>query len=384
MEEFSPKTIAIHVGLFIISFITATIAGMEWVNGSLLLLSDSEREINWWSKENIYQGLRYSVVFLGVLSFHEFGHYFTARYHNIRTTLPYYIPLWLGFGLSFGSMGALIRIKQTILSRKKYFDVGIAGPLAGFVVALVVLVYGFTHLPELEYLFKYNPEYAKYGRDYAQYVYKDMDFGVFRVGKNLMFIILENLLVDDPSKIPNGYEMIHYPIIFAGYLTLFFTALNLLPIGQLDGGHITFGLFGTKNSRIISAILFIIFVFYAGLGWTTPFLPTQELLITIPLQLGLYYFIFAKVSPKRMDVILLAVGTFSIQFLLSFLIPGIEGYQGWLFFAFILGRFLGVYHPGALDQRPLSPARKLLGWICLIIFILCFTPKPFVFEIPVY
>lgn len=382
MNEFSPKTIAIHAGLFIISFITATIAGMEWVNGSLLLISDSAKEIDWWSKENIYQGLRYSMVFLGVLSFHEFGHYFTARYHNIKTTLPYYIPLWLGFGLSFGSMGALIRIKQTILSRKKYFDIGIAGPLAGFVVALIVLIYGFTHLPELDYLFKYNPDYAKYGKDYAQYVYQDIDFGVFKVGKNLLFIILENLLVDDPSRIPNGYEMIHYPIIFAGYLTLFFTALNLLPIGQLDGGHITFGLFGTKNSRIISAILFVIFVFYAGLGWTNPFMSDMDLLITIPLQLGLYYFIFARISPRKKDVVLLTVATFSIQFLLSFLFPGIEGYQGWLFFAFILGRFLGVYHPGALDQRPLSPTRKVLGWICLIIFILCFTPKPFMFEVP--
>lgn len=382
MNELSAKTIAIHLGLFIISFTTATIAGMEWVNGTLLLMGDSDREIDWFSRENIYQGLRYSVTFLGVLSFHEFGHYFTARYHNIRTTLPYYIPLWLGFGLSFGSMGALIRIKQRIFSRKHYFDVGVAGPLSGFVVALLVLIYGFTHLPEVEYLFRYNPEYAKYGKDFAQHVYQNMEFETFRVGKNLLFIILENLLVDDPAKIPNGYEMIHYPIIFAGYLTLFFTALNLLPIGQLDGGHITFGLFGTKYSRIISAVLFVVFVFYAGLGWTTPFMSGEDLLWNIPLQIGLYYFVFQRMSPKPMDVLLIAVGTFAIQFLLLYIFPTVQGYQGWLFFAFILGRFLGIYHPGAIDQRPLSPGRKVLGWISLLIFILCFSPRPFVFEIP--
>lgn len=381
MNELSPKKIAIHFGLFVVSFITATIAGMEWVNGSLLLLPDPNREIDWLSTYNISQGLKYSITFLGALSFHEFGHYFTARFYNIRTSLPYYIPLWLGFGLSFGSMGALIRIKETIFSRKVYFDVGIAGPLAGFAVALVVLIYGFTHLPPLEYLFQYNPEYAKYGADYAKYVYEDFEFGVFKVGKNLLFIILENLLVDDPSLIPNGYEMIHYPIIFAGYLTLFFTALNLLPIGQLDGGHITFGLFGTLWSRRISATLFVAFVFYAGLGWTNPYQSTEELLY-IPLQIGLYYVLYSRMSPKRMNIVLLAVSTFTGQFLLAYIFPSIMGYQGWLFFAFVLGRFLGVYHPGAIDQRPLSTGRKILGWLCLLIFVLCFSPQPFTFEIP--
>jgi membrane-associated protease RseP (regulator of RpoE activity) len=382
MNKQKAKTAAIHLGLFLVSFFTATLAGMEWTKGSLILMPDPSKEIDWLSSENIIQGLKYSITFIGVLSFHEFGHYFTARYHNVRTTLPFYIPLWIGVGLSFGSMGALIRIKQQILSRSTYFDIGIAGPLSGFVVALIILIYGFTHLPELDYLFKFNPSYAQYGNEYAKYVYQDIDFGLFKVGKNLLFIILENTLVDNKALIPNGYEMIHYPIIFAGYLSLFFTALNLLPIGQLDGGHITFGLFGTKISRIISAILFVSFVFYAGLGWTSPFMTNLDMLTYIPLQIVLYYFIFSKMSKKKMDIALLAIGVFAIQFLLAYLIPGIMGYQGWLLFAFVLGRFLGVYHPGAYDQRPLTTGRKILGWLCLIIFILCFSPQPFIFELP--
>ena len=371
-----------HVSLFLITFLTTTVAGMEWSHGSFIIFPNPEKPIDWLSWPVISEGLTYSICFLGVLTIHEFGHYFTARHYGINTSLPYYIPLWLGFTFSFGTMGAVIRIREKIHSRKEYFDVGISGPLAGFVAGIIILIYGFLNLPDLSHLFFHNPDYARFGEHYANYVYADMQYPVFKVGKNLLFLILESTLVEDPSIIPNGYEIIHYPIIFAGYLAMFFTALNLLPIGQLDGGHITFGLFGYSRSRLISAWLFTGFVFYAGLGWVTPFLPIDELGYLIPINLLLYYVIFSRMFSSRRDIALLAVSVFSTQFLLSYIFPGIEGYSGWLVFCFLIGRFLGVYHPPALDQRPLSPLRKILGWLALIVFILCFSPKPFIFEVP--
>jgi Zn-dependent protease len=98
---------------------------------------------------------------LSILTAHEFGHYFVALYYRVKVTLPYYIPLPPGF--MFGTMGALIRMKSPVYSNKQNFDIGIAGPLAGFVVAIVFLGYGYSHLPPLEYVFQFHPEYQQYG-----------------------------------------------------------------------------------------------------------------------------------------------------------------------------------------------------------------------------
>ena len=113
----------------------------------------------------------------------SFGHYITARIYRVKVTLPFYIPLWLGIISTIGTMGAFIQIKQPLVSRKQFFDIGIAGPLAGFVVAIGVLWYGFTHLPSPEYVFEIHPEYKteypiefeKYGYNYAEYAYKFPD-----------------------------------------------------------------------------------------------------------------------------------------------------------------------------------------------------------------
>ena len=122
------------------------------------------------SWEDFLLGFQFSIPFLLILTVHEFGHYFTARYHKISVTLPYYIPMWFGFiGMaSLGTMGAFIRIKENILSRIKYFDVGVSGPIAGFVVAVMMLVYGFTHLPETEYIYEIHPEYEVFGEGFEE------------------------------------------------------------------------------------------------------------------------------------------------------------------------------------------------------------------------
>jgi membrane-associated protease RseP (regulator of RpoE activity) len=311
---------------------------------------------------------------------HEFGHYITARLYKIRLTLPYYIPFWLGIG-SIGTMGAFIRIKSPLQTRQEYFDVGIAGPLAGFVLALGVLWYGFTHLPAPEYIFTIHPEYQQYGLNYAQYVYKDTEAS-FSLGRNLLFVLFEKFVANDAARIPNTYEMAHYPLLFAGYLSLFFTSLNLLPIGQLDGGHILFSMVGYRKHALIAPVLFVAFVFYAGLGLVVPPASDKQFMEDLPwglLYLAFLFIAFSRTANGTRNTIVLSLSVFAGQYLLAFLFPGIQGYYGWLLFSFILGRFLGVYHPPVLYDRPLSTGRQVLGWLSLLIFILSFSPRPFVF-----
>jgi membrane-associated protease RseP (regulator of RpoE activity) len=200
-------------------------------------------------------------------------------------------------------------------------------------------------------------------------------------GSNLLFMLFENYVVDDPKLIPNKYEMYHYPYIFAGYLALFFTAFNLMPIGQLDGGHITYGLFGTRNHKKISVTLFVIFVYLAGVGIfknnfvANAFESTSNLLTFAPLYIYLLYIIFSQVSERAINNLMIAVSVFAAQFFTEFIYPEVQGFNGWFLFAFVIGRFLGVHHPPALDETPLKLGRKILGWTALLIFVLCFTPR---------
>lgn len=374
MEEIKPKKKRkyIYLILFIVTLITTTIAGAEWMYGKFLVFSESRL-----SFAEILTGIYFSFPFLAILTVHEFGHYFTARYYKIKVTLPYYIPLWLGFiaAPSIGTMGAFIRIKEAIKSRKEYFDVGIAGPLAGFVMALFILYYGFNHLPPSDYIYKIHPEYEQYGSNYAKYVYNEK--GTVYLGGNLTIWFFENYVAPDPDRIPNMYEMYHYPWVFAGFLALFFTALNLLPIGQLDGGHVLYGLFGWENHRMISFSLFVLFLFYAGLGLITPWDPLSDLILYIPLYVGFLYISLSSVRAPRRTRLMIAMGIFAVQFFLSLIFPTIQGYPEWLLMAFIIGRFLGLYHPPALMDEPLSPTRKVLGWIALLVFVVSFSPRPF-------
>ncbi|NEM99298.1 site-2 protease family protein [Pontibacter burrus] len=419
----------LHLLLFIVTLITTTIAGAEWMTGKLFFLGPES--FTWtgsltWAE--LLAGLYFSVPFLGVLTVHEFGHYFTARYYKTRVTLPYYIPLWFGITAAIGTMGAFIRIKSRIYSRQEFFDIGIAGPLAGFIVAIPLLWYGFTHLPAPEHIFTIHPEFQQYGLDYARYVY-DQNLGNFSLGKNLLFVFFEQYVATDPALVPNAYEIIHYPLLFAGYLALFFTALNLLPIGQLDGGHILYGLLGYKRFNRLSPIFFALFILYAGLGvvspHSTPLWSDELMIFFVPftywafrkliadrrkslfgalLMLMLQYtlatvlpdwagyfwiwptyalylvFVLQPAVPKLRFALYAAAVLLIVQFLISFLFPEADGYSGWLLFGLVLSRIMGIFHPSCPNERPLTPLRKVLGIIAFIIFILCFTPTPFVIE----
>ncbi|MFN0048915.1 MAG: site-2 protease family protein [Cytophagales bacterium] len=372
------RILALQIFLFVITLITTTLSGIEWIYGKVFFMNAQGLGWpDWIAPDMVIEGLKFSTAFIGILTVHELGHYFTAKYYKVDVTLPYYIPMWFGFGSTIGTLGAFIRIKQAINSRKEYFDIGLAGPLAGFILALIVLFYGFTHLPPAEYVLTIHPEYQKYGLEYAQYVYQGME-GQFYIGKNLLFLFFENY-VGDPKLVPNQYEMMHYPFLFAGYLACFFTALNLLPIGQLDGGHILYGLIGNPAHKIVSLALFIGFIFYAGLGIVTP-TKVQDLLDTNVLLYVLFlYFAFAKVGGSFQNALLIAMGILVGQFTVSYFFPNIHGYNGWMLFGLVLGRFLGIYHPTATSDEPLSLGRKVLGWVMLLVFILCFSPEPFVF-----
>src|SRR5688500_16080661 len=158
------KRVIIQIALFIATCITTTLAGTQMTCG----ISIYSPEFTW---QHFVSGLDFSVPFLFILTVHEFGHYFMARYHKIKLTLPYYIPVPpLQFLLlNLGTLGAVIRLRERVYSKKQNFDIGISGPLAGFVAALAILYYGFANLPDPEYIFQFHPEYQQYGLNYADH-----------------------------------------------------------------------------------------------------------------------------------------------------------------------------------------------------------------------
>lgn len=376
-----PKPILKFLFFLLLTTIFTTLAGAEWMTGNFWFNFGQKLPPLGW--KDFVNGFQFSLPFLGVLTIHEFGHYFFARRYKAKVTLPFYIPAWLGFlGVqSLGTMGAFISLKSRLKSRTEYFDVGIAGPLAGFLAALFLLWYGYTNLPDIDYLFRIHPEYSRFGADYASYVYADPGQNLF-LGKSLLIRFFEIYVAGDSANIPNGYELMHYPFLFAGYLALFFTALNLMPVGQLDGGHILYSACGPEIHRIVSPLIFCLFLLYAGLGAPLPISPEYDAWLPEKLWenlwiFGILYISVSRVFEKTSSNIALAVSIFGIQYALRILLPGLQGNQGWTIFGLILGRFLGIYHPDTDDSRGLSPFRIVLAFVSLLVWIICFIPRPF-------
>lgn len=335
------------------------------------------------SWDALAQGWVFSASFLTFLTFHEFGHYFTAVYHRVKTTLPFYIPIFLPFSfINIGSFGAVIRIKELPGSRRKYFDIGVAGPLAGFVVSVVLLAIGFTTLPDMQsYVGQFHPVFdsLEQAREFFN--------PVLVVDSNLLYDGMAALLAD-PADVPPGWEVMHYPLLFAGYLTLFFTALNLLPIGQLDGGHVIYGLFGKKIHGYVSRAAVLVLVFVGGTGLVEPdvYDPATESewtygffqFLKFGLYLGFLYLVARRVQPAWTigQRFFAAVVLFSVQFLIKAIFPEIEVNGIWLMYAFFAVTFIGLDHPAAIDDTPLDTGRKILGYLALLIFVLCFSFAP--------
>jgi Zn-dependent protease len=332
----------------------------------------------------VVDGLRYAIPLLGFLTVHEFGHYFAARHHRVNTSLPYYIPFPFN---GIGNFGAVISIREAIPSTRKLFDIGAAGPLAGFVVALGVLLYGFATLPPPEYLLDLPGHEAlkQYIRMHGTFPDappepKDGMF-VLVVGQTPLYWFLSQFF----ANVPPMYEMYHYPVLFAGWLGLFFTALNLLPVGQLDGGHILYALFGNTWHRRLARVFVFVLLWSGGVGFIQevrpalyeigPLLGRSSWIILAAIFFGYLYRIFdGRYQFVGMGLVgllgtvagALAAGPIFTQF----------SYTGWLVWTLLVVFLVRVEHPPVVRPQRLTGTRRVLGYLAIVIFILCFSLQP--------
>jgi len=238
--------------------------------------------------QDMLQGLPFSLALLLILLVHEFSHYITSRRHGIEASLPYFIPA----PTLFGTLGAFIKMRSSITTKNALMDIGASGPIAGFLVSIVAVVVG-LHYSEIHALPRQTGE-------------------MMVLGDSLLFIALTKIVI---GTIPDTYGVYLHPVAFAGWIGFFVTSLNLIPAGQLDGGHIAYAILGEKHRWL------------------------SKIMIGLLVLLG-YFF------------------------------------QGWLVWALLLF-FLGTKHPPILfPEIPLDPRRKAIGLIALVIFILTFMPVP--------
>ncbi len=244
------------------------------------------------SPESLWQGIPFAGALLFILTTHELGHYLLSRIHRVPASLPLFIP---GPPHFIGTFGAIIRIRGPIMHRRALFDIGVAGPLAGFIVAFMALIVGLNLSTVVE---------------------RTATFGL-QLGEPLLLRFLSWLVI---GPISPDMDIVLHPIGFAAWFGLFVTSLNLLPIGQLDGGHVAYALWG-KSQRTMA------FVF-------------------LPILLSL----------------------------------GFIGWPGWFLWAFMAGLW-GLGHPPVMDpETPLGRHRTIVGWIALAVFIVTFAPVPFSFH----
>ncbi|MGF1604589.1 MAG: site-2 protease family protein [Thermosynechococcaceae cyanobacterium] len=213
------------LGLFALTLVTTTFAGTELVKTELTRQAATNPQVLW-------AGLPYAIAILLILGVHEFGHYFTARYYKIKATLPYFIPL----PFSFGTFGAFIQMRSPMPNRVALFDVGIAGPIAGLVATLPLLIWGLLHssltgLPA-------NPNV--------------LDLHAFNPSVSVLFALISKAVFQADLTMAQVIDL--HPVAIAGWLGLIVTAFNLMPIGQLDGGHIVHAMFGHRQGIMIGQI----------------------------------------------------------------------------------------------------------------------------------
>jgi membrane-associated protease RseP (regulator of RpoE activity) len=279
----------------------STVLTTSWT-GALLLGLDPGQDLI-----HLIPGLPYSCSLLLILGAHEFGHYCFARRHRIHATLPYFIPFFIPY-FSFGTLGAFIKMKSPTPDRRALLDVGIAGPLAGLVMSLFFILLGFWLLPDLNgvktYVSRIHP-------------WSDNGTDALTMGSSILFDFMRRVM--GVQYLPM-YEIYHFPFIFAGWIGLFVTSLNLMPIGQLDGGHVSYALF-EKKARIVGILAFcaLAFLNFYSLNW---FVWTVLILVVMRFK-----------HPPTMN-------------------DGIEP-----------------------DTK-----RRLLGWFSYLIFIFCFSPMPIYFS----
>ncbi len=368
----------LHALLFLLTLVSTIYMGGELVGRWAVYMEQGV-----WAY--VLDGFRFGFSLLLFLTVHEFGHYIAARRHGVDTSLPYYIPLPF---IGIGTLGAVIRIREPVPSMRKLFDIGVAGPLAGFVVSVAVLVYALATLPPPTYIFDMGPGHETiqhYVEQYGEYPSEMLERGgesiVLVVGDTLLYAILSQFF----SAAPPMYELYHYPVLFAGWLGLFFTALNLLPIGQLDGGHILYALFGRKWHGMLARGFFLVLLISGSLGFVVDAVPALYELHpwfgegSWFILAAILYFYLNKVfdgdlkiiAPSITGIILLVAVTQTVGPSL-----GDFAYSGWLVWCLLLIFLVKVDHPPVLYEQPLTRRQRVLGILSIVVFILCFSFKP--------
>jgi hypothetical protein len=332
----------IHALLFILTFASTMMAGSAWAGKNPIEIT------NW-----VY-GWTYASLLMTFLLIHEFGHYIAARIHNVDASLPYFIPLPIPFVSIFGTLGAYIKTRSIIPNRKALFDIGASGPLAGFIACLGIFIFGLMNLPSIEYLYSIHPEYKELGIMYP-------DWGMY-FGDMLLFQGLIALFVEPGAYIPPLNEIYHYPFLCVGWFGMFVTSLNLLPLGQLDGGHIAYAMFGKRQAmiaRIIwSAMIFLGLGSFLGWFYEQIVIESPNEIYTVIQQLFLPILLWIKVHASWIYA----------------------GWSGWLFWAFFTRFFIKLDHPH-VDGEDIGIFRHILGWLSFIIFISTFAFNG-IYEIP--
>jgi membrane-associated protease RseP (regulator of RpoE activity) len=281
-----------HVLLLVVTLTTTTLAGADSYAGFMQSAGAAAPDslLNW---HVLVRGCWYSLPLLVILGAHEFGHYAYCRRHNVDATLPYFIPAPF---LLTGTFGAVIRIREAFPSKRALFDIGVAGPIAGF-IALVPLLYLGVGLSQV----------ARLPQDTGALLF----FGEPLLFKAMAWLHFGNL--------PAGYDIVLHPLGFAAWWGMLATALNLMPFGQLDGGHIVYALLGRRAAYVSMATL------------------AAAMLLTLK-----------SMSWISMTIMLL-----------------------------VMSFFLGFRHPHIVDEdSPLDGTRRLVALAAFIIFIICFTPVP--------
>lgn len=211
----------IHLILFLATLATTWLVGIGHYQAFLSGLSGEVPPVSWTS------GFWYSAAVLAILGAHEFGHYFMCRRYGVDATLPFFIPA----PTLAGTFGAVIRIRSGFPTRAALFDIGVAGPIAGFVVLIPLLLVGMS---------------------WSTVVRVPEDFEGMILGTPMLFDLAARVFFD---PVPPGYSLNIHPLVFASWFGMLATALNLLPFGQLDGGHLTYALLGRRSVWISYATL---------------------------------------------------------------------------------------------------------------------------------
>ncbi len=314
----------LHIVLFLVTYLTTTLAGESWRG-----VADPG------DLSNLHLGFEYATLLMFFLTAHEFGHFIAARIHKVDATLPFYIPFpGAQYGsISFGTMGAVIRTRSKVPSNKVMFDIGVAGPIAGFIACIIILAIGFATLPGIAYLQHIHPGYPN---EIALPGTMELSFG-----KTLFFSGMEMLFANPKGYMPPMSEVYHYPMLCAGWFGTFVTALNLLPIGQLDGGHLTYTLLGRSLHRRLGQF-------------------TALVLFTISIPAALVEYL--QNTPAWLHAM------------------AIPGGSTWVLWALLTTFVIRFHHPPSEDESPLDLRRRIIGYMTIGIFILCFTPSPLVIQ----